>query len=213
MYLQKGQVIVPADDDSKCFIVLGNYQWATLTWELETLDTRVPCFRLNSASGCKFDFVYSLHAFRAIPCAVKWLQSGEGIVLQQVGQQETLQKNCLRFSNNLTFNDLKQIASDCGIAKPSRARAELLEQLATHLGDEEFAAFVIGHDSKSSKGTITNEDFVSCLYENLDPDERGEFGAMKEAVEKKQKAATQKKWQRLLKERTDEDKANWLCAV
>ena len=190
--------------------MLGNHHWAALTWELEILDTRVPCFRLKGSSGTRFEFVYSLDAFRAIPCNVKWSQAGnvgEGIVLQQVGQAETLQKNCLRYSNNLTFNDLKRMAADCGISKPSRLRRDLLQQLATHLGDSDFAALVVEQDSKSARGALSNESLVSSLYENLDLDERRDFGSMKEAIDKKQRAAVQTKWQRLLKEKTDEDKA------
>ena len=57
------------------------------------------------------------------------------------------------------------------------------------------------------KGTIANGALVQCLYENLDDDERGDFESMKEAADRSEKAVIQKRWQKLLKERTDEVKA------
>ena len=200
-----------ADDDSKCCIILGSHYWAVLVWKLAdiSVDGRMRIFRLGD-QGCEFEFVYNFAEWRALPCAVKWLERGEGIVIQKIGGAETVEKNCLRFSNNFTHNDLVQLAShfNLGIAK-NKSRTEILTALATQLGDESFAALVVEQDSKANKkkGTIANGALVQCLYENLDDDERGDFESMKEAADRSEKAVIQKRWQKLLKERTDEVKA------
>lgn len=198
-----------AEDDSKCCIILGGHYWAVLVWKLAdiSVDGRLRNFRLGD-QGCEFEFVYNFSEWRALPCAVKWLETGEGIVIQKIGGAEAVEKNCLRFSNNLTHNDLVQLAKlfDIGVAK-NKSRTEILTALATQLGDESFAALVVEQDSKAKKGSIANGALVQCLYKNLDDDERGDFESMKEAADRSEKAFVQKRWQKLLKERTDENRA------
>lgn len=199
-----------ADTDSKCCIILGGHYWALLVWKLVdiSVDGRLRIFRLGD-QGCEFEFAYNFAEWRALPCAVKWLDRGEGIVIQKIGGAEAVEKNYLRFSNNLTHNDLVQLANHLklGIAK-NKSRTELLTALAMHLGDESFAALVVEQDSKANKkGSIANGALVQCLYKNLDDDQRGDFDSMKEAADRSEKAAVQKRWQNFLKERTDEVQA------
>lgn len=198
------------DDDSKYFMILGSHYWAILVWDLVEIpsgDGRLRIFRLEG-EGCNFQFVYSLTMWRAAPCAIKWHEGGEGIVIQKIGADEDLVVNCLRFSNKFTYNDLVQLAIHCGLAGvKNKSRRDILTLLATRLVDEDFAAMVLEQDLKASKGPISNGALIQCLYENLDSDEKGDFGNMKEAVDKSQKAAVQKKWQKLLKDKTDETKA------
>eukprot|EP00438_Fugacium_kawagutii_P003396 Skav225500 [mRNA] locus=scaffold1721:99299:106847:+ [translate_table: standard] len=196
-----------ADDESRFIIVLRTQRWAAITWELEMIDGRVCFFRL-APHGCEFTFIYALQAWRAIPCSVKWIPDGLGIVLQQLGEPEPMPRNCLRFSNNLTYKDLQRIAADSGLDPKSRSRADLLHELANFLGDEDFAKTIVEQDKKSAKQAANGGEaaLISCLYEHLDDDEKKAFGSMKEAVDKSRKAAVQKKWQKLLQEKTDEDK-------
>lgn len=199
-------MLLDVEDESNCYLILGNHYWAVLAWKLAEIsfDGRVRIFRLGE-QGCEFEFVYNLSAWRAIPRSIKWFDRGEGIVIQKVGGAEAVMKNCLRFSNNITYNDLVQLAIDCGIDRPKgKSRVDLLTALATQLGDEDFAGLVVAQDTKASKGAISSSALIQCLYENLDSDEKRDFESMKEAADRSQKALTQKKWQKHLKERTDE---------
>ena len=200
-----------ADDESHCIVVLGSHHWAVLVWRLVeiSLGRELSFFTLGD-QGCQFEFVYCFSEWHALPCTVKWFEGGERIVLQKVGQVEAVPKNCLRFSNSFTYNDLVCLANECGIAKAkNKPRAEILTAIALKLGDEDFAALVVDQDTKSKKGQL-NGGLVQCLYDQLDADEKKEFSSMKDIADKNQKAAVQKKWQNLLKERADEVTATQL---
>ena len=79
-----------------------------------------------------------------------------------------------------------------------------------HFGDD-FAELVLESDSKTKKppSDPNQAALVKAVFDHLDSDERNEFRAVKENVDKEEKAKKQLKWRKLLKEKLEEQRATW----
>ena len=117
---QRGQVLLT--DDDRCMLVLDNHKWAALAWHLVEVDGRTKRFQL-SQNGCHWEFLYCQNSWRALPTLTTWSEAG--ICLQANGAPESLAKNTLRFSNQLTFGELVKIAELFGACQ---SKAEVIVQ-------------------------------------------------------------------------------------
>lgn len=169
-------------------------------------------FMLVGDEGCRWEFFYCIDSWRATPTEAKWSDEF-GVVLQSIGPSESLLKNSLRFSNSLTFQHLVKMATDLKLHAPKRlSRKELLQELAKVLSPDDpgFVELVLEQDTKSKKGAVSSGNLVTCLFEQLDGNEKKDFEDMKEAVEKSNRAMVQKKWKNLLDEKNAEEKVTWV---
>lgn len=189
MFAQRGQVLLT--DDDRCMLVLDNHKWAVLTWQLIELESRSKRFQL-SQNGCAWEFLYCQSSWRALPTLTTW--SEEGICVQASGEPESLPKNTLRFSNQLTFVELVKMAECAGLVNPkpkSLSRPQLLRRLADDFGgnDQDFSDMIVNADEKCSKKKLDAPAFVSKLFENLDPEEKKNSGICKkqQLVKKRQR--------------------------
>lgn len=164
MFAQRGQVLLT--DDDRCMLVLDNHKWAVLTWQLIELESRSKRFQL-SQNGCAWEFLYCQSSWRALPTLTTW--SEEGICVQASGEPESLPKNTLRFSNQLTFVELVKMAECAGLVNPkpkSLSRPQLLRRLADDFGgnDQDFSDMIVNADEKcSKKNWMPRHLSASCL--------------------------------------------------
>lgn len=65
----------------------------------------------------------------------------------------------------------------------------------------------------NKKSSIEAPKFLSQLWENLDDEDKQEFKTMKTAIDKAEKASVQGRWQKMLKEKVDAQKASCFQAI
>ena len=218
-----GQVIAEKDSE-EAFLILATYKYAVMTWPLKALTVHDfgPRFRGwqieagRNAQAC-WKFLHSPQSWVAWSIDKRW-HANIGLYLRACqADEENLPQNTLRYFAQLTFNELVAMAKYFGdIERPDRlARRELLSQLCARFGLE-FAEEILdteanvketGHDFNASK------EFLSCILENLDPDEKQNFDNLGKSIDKAKKAETQKRWRNLLAEKNAEQHVPWLLAA
>ena len=202
-----------ANFEDEVWVVLKEHMWATMVWPLKRLDTAR--FELDPAGKATWLHVYNLDDFAALPSVANWEPTYFGLHIVQVDDPMPLAKYALVSKPSaLVYNSLLVLAQYlqlCTTAqKPSRK--SLLQSLAESLsgGDANYVQAVLHADEKK-KQQSGNDDgsshLVNCLFENLDLEERTEYRDLKKKTDQSAKLQKQQKWQRWLKEKTDETQA------
>jgi hypothetical protein len=202
-----------ANFEDEVWVVLKEHMWATMVWPLKRLDTAR--FELDPAGKATWLHVYNLDDFAALPSVANWEPTYFGLHIVQVDDPMPLAKYALVSKPSaLVYNSLLVLAQYlqlCTTAqKPSRK--SLLQSLAESLsgGDADYVQAVLHADEKK-KQQSGNDDgsshLVNCLFENLDLEERTEYRDLKKKTDQSAKLQKQQKWQRWLKEKTDETQA------
>ena len=169
-----------------------------------------------TSTTCLDDFV-------ALPSVASWEPVYFGLHLLQVDHPMPLAKYALVSKPSaLIYNSLLVLAQYLQICIPGQkpSRKSLLERLAGSLsgGDAAFVQAVLHADEKKKKKQESGDDdgsshLVDRLFENLDLEERTEYrDFLKKKTDQSAKLKKQQRWQKWLKERTDETKAGLLLS-
>ena len=193
----------PVND--QIFIVVANLKWGLLVWPLRRLDNGTLQFVRPGGLEWYFTTRCDQHdASDAVP------------VLTDVGisaaatQWEPSVKALLRnFSLGLTFGDLCLVATFLGIQSPKNlSRANLVNQLALQVGDQDFAEHVrssedSGKKRKAKSGTDgechddgfdSDDSLAELLLDNMDAAELDDFKELKKRVNERHTVNKKRKW-------------------
>ena len=183
---KKGILIQKGGD---VFLILQSYKWASLAcpvvWVGENL------LQVKPGAEIQWIFVYNPDDWEAIPFTVVWRADlGFGLCFQRSGIIERLVKFALRSPGNFVLNDFHVLCDHYGIPNGSsqKTRFGALQLLAFRFGrnDEDYVKEVLEAEGKGKssacKRNENQSDFMECLLENMNLEERVNFKDLKQEV-------------------------------
>ena len=207
----------PASSERR-FLCVSNLRWCIVGWPFAFDDA---AWYLDPCGSCEFFFMHQLDGQYTCSSVEPYMTTDHKIALEFADFGNPL-RCCLEFfSDDLVQHQLIFLAELCGYqVSKTKARKSLLELLALHVGDDEFAAKVVDRDPKCRKSTATasgsdetrddddiQDELAELILESMDKDEIGDFKDILQRVSSKEKMKKKLKWQKLFEKHM---KAAWL---
>lgn len=215
---QSGFVLTNILSNDDCFLILSNQTWAVLVWPVQVRDSEESGFRfghmtLDATSGVQWRFIYNPNDFEIVPFTTEW-DYDRGVHMQISGaSQPLMERMILTRSSSFTFQNLKALGLYLNLpVSHLRSRSDVLSEIANFLGldSDEYVKAVLENDTKKS-ADISDEsaELIECLLENMDLNERRDFGFLREKTENRESVKKGKRWMSWYKEKLDEIEVSW----
>ncbi|CAK9004508.1 Uncharacterized protein SCF082_LOCUS8216 [Durusdinium trenchii] len=171
------------------FLILQNHKWASLAWPVVWVGENL--LQVKPGAEVEWIFVYNPDDWEAIPFTVaRRADLGFGLCFQRSGPIERLVRFALRSPGNFVLNDFHVLCDHYGIPNGSsqKTRFGALQLLAFRFGrnDEDYVKEVLEAEGKGKssacKRNENQSDFMECLLENMNLEERVNFKDLKQEV-------------------------------
>lgn len=200
------------------FLVLSNQTWAVLVWPVQVIEPAEYGLRfghitlVSGSDGVQWRFIYNPNDYEVIPFTAAW-DYDRGVHMKVNGaSQPLIQMMILTRSSSFVFHHLRNLGSYMNVpASETKSRLALLTAIANLLGSDEYVSAVLENDGKKSTD-ISDEsaELIECLLENMDLNERRDFGFLREKTENRESVKKSKRWMSWYKEKLDEVEVSWM---
>ena len=151
--------------------------------------------------------------FEIVPFTAAW-DYDRGVHMQISGaSQPLIERMILTRSSSFSFQNLNALGLYLNLPVPHlRSRSDVLSEIANFLGSDsdEYVKAVLENDTKKS-ADISDEsaELIECLLENMDLNERRDFGFLQEKTENRESVKKSKRWMSWYKDKLDEIEVSW----
>ena len=201
------------------FLVLSNQSWAVLVWPVQVVEPAECGLRfghinldISGSDGVQWRFIYNPNDYEVIPFTAAW-DYDRGVHMKINGaSQPLIQMMILTRPSSFVFQHLRNLGSYLNVpASETKSRFALLTAIANLLGSDEYVSAVLENDGKKSPD-ISDEsaELIECLLENMDLNERRDFGFLREKTENRGSVKKSKRWMSWYKEKLDEVEVSWM---
>lgn len=125
--------------------------------------------------------------------------------------QALIHRMILTRSSAFSFLNLKDLGLYLNLpVSHLKSRFDVLSEIANFLGSDEYVSAVLENDTKKS-ADISDEsaELIDCLLENMDLNERRDFGFLREKTENRESVKKSKRWMSWYKDKLDEIEVSW----
>ncbi len=172
-------------DNNQAYASMGNYKWAAFLWSLTGIvidERRHVKFKCGPRDGVEWTHIENPDAWQAY--AYDWDESVDhGLVVQLIGEPESLVRAALRQHPRLSYDLLFRLATahfhleDITIRT---SRVQLLKALVDHVaGDDEAykLAIAAAEDEDNAKGVswLANDPLFEATFEEMSAEDRREL--------------------------------------
>ena len=186
--------------------------WSALVWPLgSSFDGRKEIFTLDPNGAAEWFSMWDPDASEIIPAREAFT---DGMVsCERTGVGQPFLSHVIKcHSHELPFNQLCVAAMHVNCVQGnamSKNRAKLLTALADHVG---FAADELLQSDKSSCASTSGDlsfdaSLVKQVLDNMEGDEKHEYGKLKTKVDENDDVTKKKQWRKWFQEKVDEVKA------
>ena len=176
---------------------LGNAVWGVLVWPMErvTLHADAAAWVFSRMGPVTWLHIVDPSDWRVLPWKAA-RHCDHGVLLKQCGDPISLLRHCLGNKNSLHCDDLLMCAAHLGIEVKEKDTSDakaIIDLLCRHIAPDDQTYVEAVQKCWGDAGISTEEallkdpnwNLMEAVFEDMDPEDKGEFPEMRKAVKRK----------------------------